>query len=150
MNYWYIWYELYEDGELIPNSKGRYVTGYKHKANAVRRAKQMWDKDLYNPHSDTYIHREWIVSQTNPWEDVYVFETRAEANNAINFIWLMTRRYGFVTRSDLRDYLGDPSDSFIDSQFGWSENTLRSSLIVPRRSGPSIFLLELPKAVPIV
>lgn len=69
MDYWYIWYEIYEDGKLIPNSKGRYSTAYKHKSSAERRAKQMWSADLYNPMTETIISRKWIVSQTNPWED---------------------------------------------------------------------------------
>ena len=67
MNYWYIWYEIYEDGKLIPNSRGRYYQGYTHKSSAERRAKQMWNADLYNPMTETLIHRKWIVSQTNPW-----------------------------------------------------------------------------------
>jgi len=67
-NYYYIWYEIFENGESI--SKGQYHYAYRYKSNAVRRAKQMWSKDLYVPMTDTTIHREWIVSQTCPWEDM--------------------------------------------------------------------------------
>lgn len=65
--YYYIWYEIYENEKLI--SRDRYPTGYKYKHNAVRRAKQMWSEDFYMPLTDSLIHREWIVSQTNPWEE---------------------------------------------------------------------------------
>lgn len=67
MDYWYIWYEIFEDGKSL--GKGRYVTAYKHKSSAVRRAKQMWSADLYNPMTGTLIERIWIVSQTDPWEE---------------------------------------------------------------------------------
>ena len=69
MNYWYIWYEIYENGELIPNSRARYYQGYVHKSSAERRAKQMWSGDQYNPMRGTIFHYEWIVSQTNPWNE---------------------------------------------------------------------------------
>ena len=66
MNYWRIWFEVLEDGK--PRGKGVYIKAYKHKSSAVRRAKQMWGKDLYVPMTGTRIKRNWIVSQTNPWE----------------------------------------------------------------------------------
>lgn len=66
MDYWYIWYEVFENGKSI--SRGRYPTAYGYKKNAERRAKQMWSNDLYNPLTDTTFTRKWIVSRTNPWE----------------------------------------------------------------------------------
>ena len=33
-NYWYIWYEIFENGESV--SKGRYYYSYSYKGNAVR------------------------------------------------------------------------------------------------------------------
>ena len=66
MNYWYIWYEVFEDGRSV--GKGRYVTGYKHKSSAERRAKQMWSGDRYDPMLGVLIKRVWTVSQTNPWD----------------------------------------------------------------------------------
>ena len=66
-NYYYIWYEIFENGESV--SRGRYHYAYHYKHNAVRRAKQMWSKDLYVPMTKSVIHRKWIVSQTCPWED---------------------------------------------------------------------------------
>lgn len=68
MDYWYIWYEIFEDGNRIANSRGRYYKAYKHKSSAERRAKQMWSQDLENPMTGTTISRKWIVSQTNPWD----------------------------------------------------------------------------------
>lgn len=67
MDYWYIWYEIFEDDKSV--GKGRYTKAYTHKSSAVRRAKQMWSKDLYNPMTKTLIKRKWIVSQTNPWKE---------------------------------------------------------------------------------
>lgn len=65
MNYYYIWFKVYEDGKLI--GSGRYHQAYTHKQNAERRAKQMWGEDHYSPMTKTTISRKWIVSQTNPW-----------------------------------------------------------------------------------
>lgn len=65
MTYWYIWFKVFEDGKYV--GAGRYHQAYAYKHNAIRRAKQMWDKDLYNPMTKTTITRMWIVSQTNPW-----------------------------------------------------------------------------------
>lgn len=67
MTYWYIWYEIFEDGKSL--GKGRYTKAYKHKSSAVRRANQMWSENLYNPMTGTFIERIWIVSQSNPWEE---------------------------------------------------------------------------------
>lgn len=67
MNYWYIWFEVLENGKT--KGKGRYPYVYKYKSSAVRRAKQMWSKRLYVPMTGTLVERLWIVSQTNPWVD---------------------------------------------------------------------------------
>lgn len=65
MNYWYIWFEILENGKSL--GKGLYHYAYKHKSSAVRRAKQMWSKELYIPMTGTLIERVWVVSQENPW-----------------------------------------------------------------------------------
>lgn len=65
-NYWYIWYEVFEDGK--PVGRGRYNQAYSYKSTAVRRARQMWSEELYNPMTNTTIRRKWIVSQFNPWD----------------------------------------------------------------------------------
>lgn len=70
MDYWRIWFKVYEDDKLV--GAGVWHKSYKHKSSAVRRAKQMWGEDLYNPMTNTTIKRKWIVSQTNPWsKNVY-------------------------------------------------------------------------------
>lgn len=66
MNYWYIWFEVFEDGKKV--GAGMYHQPYSYKGNAVRRAKQMWSKVFYNPMTGKTISRKWIVSQTNPYE----------------------------------------------------------------------------------
>lgn len=65
-SYWYIWYEVYENGEYV--GSGRDITGYKHKSSAVRRARQRWDRKFYSPMTGTTFSYTWVVSQTNPWE----------------------------------------------------------------------------------
>ena len=65
MGYWRIWFTVYEDDK--PIGAGVWHRAYAHKSSAVRRAKQMWDKDVYSPMTGTTIKRKWIVSQTNPW-----------------------------------------------------------------------------------
>jgi hypothetical protein len=67
MNNWRIWFEVFENDEKI--GSGVWLRSYKHKSSAVRRAKQMWGEDLYNPMTNTTIRRKWIVSQTNPFAD---------------------------------------------------------------------------------
>lgn len=66
MTYWYIWYEIFEDGKKI--GSGQWPTAYSYKSSAERRAKQMWSEDFFNPMTETTISRKWIVSQTNLWE----------------------------------------------------------------------------------
>lgn len=67
MNYWRIWFEVFEDDKKI--GAGVWHQAYTYKKNAVRRARQMWSKDLYNPLTGTTISRKWVVSQTNPFVD---------------------------------------------------------------------------------
>lgn len=68
MNYWYIWYEVFEGDRYL--GRGRYPTGYKHKSSAERRAKQMWSGDQYDPMLGVLFKHRWIVSQTNPWDHI--------------------------------------------------------------------------------
>lgn len=63
--YWRIWFEVFEDDKKI--GAGVYHQVYAYKGNAVRRAKEMWSNDIYNPMTGTTIKRKWIVSQTNPF-----------------------------------------------------------------------------------
>lgn len=149
MNHWYIWYEIYEDGELLANSKGRYCRAYQHKSSAERRAKQMWSKDLFNPMTGTIISRKWIVSQTCPWEDVYIFKTMTEGENFVNTLLLIAQKYGIATRADAKELLDQYPLSFIDHHFGWLDYMIESAQINPIRSGHSVYLVALPKALPI-
>lgn len=68
LDYWYIWYTIYEDGK--PITRGRYTRSYRTKSSARRKAKQMWGDDSvnsFNPIPGTNYIRKWIVSETNPW-----------------------------------------------------------------------------------
>lgn len=65
-DYWYIWFEVFENGKKI--GSGLYNQAYSYKHNAVRRAKLMWDKPFYDPMTNSTITRKWIVSKTNPFE----------------------------------------------------------------------------------
>jgi hypothetical protein len=65
MDYWHIWFEVFEDDKQI--GRGVWYYPYKHKSSAVRRAKQMWSEDLYSPITGTTIKRKWVVSKTNPY-----------------------------------------------------------------------------------
>lgn len=150
MHYWYIWYEVYENGKRIPNTKGRYGTAYTHKSSAIRRARKMWGKDLYDPMTDSTIHREWIVSQFNPWDDVYIFNSRAEAEIAIYGLRKMAELYGCATRSDLMDIAGiAPRNGFLDYKYGWIVDMLKDADIKPRLCWGGVYIVEFPKALPI-
>ena len=70
-SYWYIWYEVYEDGDPIPKSKGRYHKAYSYKHNAERRARKMWGLPFVDMMTGHLYTNKWIVSQTNPWEEKY-------------------------------------------------------------------------------
>lgn len=145
MGYWYIWYEIYEDGKRILNSKGRYYRAYKYKSSAERRAKQMWGKDLENPMTGAVISRRWIISQTCPWEDVYIFKTKAEAEQLLAGVKLMAQRYGLVTRGDVRDLI-DKKSNYLDLKYGWIEDEIKKVRIAPMKTG---YFVEFPRAVPI-
>ena len=60
---WRIWFKTFLDGRFI--GSGVTTTDYKYKANAVRRAKQLFGNDIYGHRG--VLHREWIVSKTNPF-----------------------------------------------------------------------------------
>lgn len=69
---WYIWYEIYLNGDKI--GCGMWPTAYKYKRNAVRKARSMCDKDIYNPRLNRLIHKKWIVSQIGPYDFINPFE----------------------------------------------------------------------------
>lgn len=141
MNYWYIWNEVFENGKSV--SRGRYPRAYKHKSSAQRRAKQMWGEPKYDPIADITQHRIWIISQTNPWEDVYIFKTKAEAGNVLNGLRLMINRYGFATRADLKELMKQDAYWF-DYRCGWMECHLNKGEIIQTASG---YTLKMPTAL---
>lgn len=65
VDYWKIWYEIFENGKMI--GAGVWLQCYKHKNSAVRRAKKQFGEPRYNPITDSTYTYEWTVSQTNPW-----------------------------------------------------------------------------------
>lgn len=67
LEYWYIWYRVYEDGVLIDT--GRYHRSYRVKHSADRRARQMWGTPQYNPLTNSTVKYMWIISQECPWKD---------------------------------------------------------------------------------
>ena len=67
LEYWYIWYEILEDGKRIKT--GRYPRSYRWRRSAQDRAKQMWGIDLYSPIPGTNYVRRWAVSEKNPFEE---------------------------------------------------------------------------------
>lgn len=148
MDYWYIWYEIYENGKPTMNNKGRYFRPYKYKCNAERRARQMYGTSLYDPRSNHLQERRWIVSQSNPWEDVYIFDTMAEAENTINAARLLSEKYGFATRAEIREIVDRkvPAYNFIDCHYGWMENHIKQARVY---CSLSVYILEFPKAIPI-
>lgn len=148
MNPYYIWYEIYENGRPIKNNKNRYFRPYKYKANAERRARQMWSSDVYDPNTNALIERKWIVSQTCPWEDVYIFETRADAENILNAARMVAQRYDYVSRADVNELVNKktPAYNFIDTHYGWMEKHLKQASVY---CALSVYVLELPKALPV-
>ena len=66
--YWYIWYEAFENGVLI--GRGKYHRSYRSRSGARGRAKQMWDKPLHNPLTNTTIVYRWKISHECPWNDI--------------------------------------------------------------------------------
>ena len=68
LEYWYIWYRVYEDGELIKEAK--YHRSYRSKYGAKERAKRMWSEPQYSPLTNTTTEYVWKVSQVYPWDGV--------------------------------------------------------------------------------
>lgn len=66
MKYWFIWFEVYEDGKFL--TRGRYWRHYSHKSSAEHSARRMWSKPRYNPMTKSTITYKWVVSQEEPWE----------------------------------------------------------------------------------
>jgi hypothetical protein len=140
---WHIWYEIYEDGVLVPHSKSKYHRSYKHKSSAERRARQMWGENSSNPITGATYSRKWIISQTCPWEDVYIFKTVTEAENFINYMFLVGRYYGWVSRADIKKYLG-LDYNWLDEKQGWTVGHIAD--VQAFRRGGSTFVVELPQA----
>ena len=72
LEYWYIWYIIYEDGKSV--ERGKYPRSYRSRDGARRRAIQMWGFDPNDdliPIPGTNRFRKWIVSETKPWGGKY-------------------------------------------------------------------------------
>lgn len=65
LEYWYIWYEITENGERV--STGRYPRSYRDASGAKKRAIKLWGIDLYSAIPGTNFKRRWIISKTNPF-----------------------------------------------------------------------------------
>lgn len=68
LEYWYIWYRVYEDGVLI--GEGKYPRSYRSRGSAKERAKQMWSEPQYNPLTGTTTEYVWKISEVYPWNGV--------------------------------------------------------------------------------
>lgn len=67
MEYWYIWYTLYENGK--PIKRGRHTRSYRTRYGARACAKRMFGDDSFRPVPGTPYVRKWIISETNPWKE---------------------------------------------------------------------------------
>lgn len=56
IEFWYIWYEIFENGKRVKT--GRYHRSYRHSQAARRKAYQLYG-DI--------PHLRWTVSETCPW-----------------------------------------------------------------------------------
>ena len=57
IEFWYIWYEIFENGKLVKT--GQYHRSYRNKSGARRKAHELYG-DI--------PHLRWTVSETCPWE----------------------------------------------------------------------------------
>ena len=138
---WYIWYELYEDGKPLAHSRGRYHRPYKYKSSAERRARQMWSKGFIDPRTGGILTHKWIISQTNPWEDLYFFATKSEAENLILVMRIVSDRQRFVTREFVKIFVGIESN-WLDTKHGWAFEDIKD--IRPIKLKNRLFMVELP------
>ena len=76
--------------------------------------------------------------------DDIIFETRQEAEAAIDQMDEIIERYGFVTVADYYD-MADLSAPYTSNKYGWT--TIRNAEVVRAREGG--YTLKLPKALPI-
>ena len=63
---WKVWYETYINGGKT--NTGVLKQEYKYKGNAVRRAREQFNRELEGPHGR--VTYKWIVSPVNPWQDI--------------------------------------------------------------------------------
>lgn len=145
MDYWYIWFEILENGQT--RGKGMYPRAYKHKSSAVRRAKQMWGDELTSK-TGTFIERLWIVSQTNPWDPSYTFVKRADAENFVKELKRLCDWYGCALLSDAKD-LADKDSVYTDSYYAWTIDRIRKAEIRCITDGDG-YEVKLPRPLPIM
>ena len=144
MDYWYIWFEVFENGKS--QGKCKYPRAYKHKSSAVRRAKQMWSENLYIPMTGTFVERLWVVSQTNPWDEQYRFDTRVEAEVFLDRLKQLCDCYGCATVWDAKE-LVDAETTLSDTHYAWMKDQLKKTTIL---RGRYEWIVEMPEAVSLI
>lgn len=83
---------------------------------------------------------------TNPQDSIYIFQTRADAENALCKLERIAETYAFVTRKDFNDIIHMISLEE-DHRYGWTDYTLRKARI---RSHVFGYFIEFPRATPIM
>lgn len=92
-----------------------------------------------------YLNKGYGGLRFNP-DDVYMFETRAEAENVLFKMKQIAEQYGSVERADFKELIDMEIDARVDCGYGWVPSTIVKARVVRSRLG---FFIEFPQALPI-
>lgn len=93
-----------------------------------------------------YCAKGFIFHAANPQDSIYIFQTRADAENALYKLKRIAEEYGVVTRKDFNDITHMISLEE-DHRYGWIDGVIQKARV---RSHILGYFIEFPKATPIM
>ena len=100
----------------------------------------------YNRFADTRYDRRYESNRpkvTNGYQDI-IFESRADAEEALCQMGDLIETYGMASISDLYEIANLTTDNFTYNDYGWT--SIRSADVVRDRDG---YVIKLPRAIPL-
>lgn len=87
------------------------------------------------------LHRSKSVNRSLEQSDDIVFETREDAEKALDAMEAIVKKYGVVSLADVYDIVGRAATTYIASKYGW--RSVNDAKVVRCRKG---YYIKLPKA----
>lgn len=140
--------EAFDAGNII-----KYICRWKHKNGLqdLKKAREYLDHLI--KHIEKPLKEDNDISNPNPqytyngreiWFTDIVFETRLDAENAIERLLTLADLYTFANVTDLYD-IANIKGPLTDSKYGWTETQLRS--VKPLCTVDGKYVLSLPKPI---